>query len=85
MTEVVHYAADRAIATVTLDSPTNRNALSAQLVGELSDRLAAASADTSVRAVVLSHTGSVFCAGAECSLGRRAERRSWRLVRSKKS
>jgi enoyl-CoA hydratase len=65
VTEVVHYAADRGIATVTLDSPTNRNALSAQLVGELSDRLAAAAADTSVRAVVLSHTGSVFCAGAD--------------------
>lgn len=65
MTEVVHYAADRAIATVTLDSPTNRNALSARLVGELRERLAAATADPSVRAVVLSHTGSVFCAGAD--------------------
>jgi enoyl-CoA hydratase len=64
-TEVVHYAADRAIATVTLDSPTNRNALSAQLVGELRDRLDAAASDPSVRGIVLSHTGSVFCAGAD--------------------
>jgi enoyl-CoA hydratase/carnithine racemase len=65
VTEVVHYAADRAIATVTLDSPTNRNALSAQVADELSERLASAAGDASVRAVVLSHTGSVFCAGAD--------------------
>jgi enoyl-CoA hydratase len=56
---------DRAIATITLDSPANRNALSAQLVSELSAHLAAAAADSAVRAVVLTHTGSVFCAGAD--------------------
>jgi enoyl-CoA hydratase len=63
--ELVHYDVDRAIATVTLDSPANRNALSAQLVGELSAHLAAAAADEVVRAVVLTHTGTVFCAGAD--------------------
>lgn len=63
--ELVHYAVDRAVATVTLDSPANRNALSAQLVDELSAALAAAAADDAVRAVVLSHTGTVFCAGAD--------------------
>jgi enoyl-CoA hydratase len=61
----VHYAVDRTIATVTLDSPSNRNALSAELVGELSAHLAAAAADEAVRAVVLTHTGTVFCAGAD--------------------
>src|SRR3954453_3882678 len=65
MTDLVHYSVDRAIATVTLDSPSNRNALSAQLVGELSAHLAAAAADEAVRAVVLTHTGTVFCAGAD--------------------
>jgi len=65
MSEVVHYELDRAIATVTLDSPANRNALSAQLVGELSAHLDAAAQDDAVRAVVLTHTGSVFCAGAD--------------------
>jgi enoyl-CoA hydratase len=63
--EVVHYAVERAIATITLDSPTNRNALSAQLVTELSAHLATAAADDRVRAVVLTHTGTVFCAGAD--------------------
>lgn len=61
----VHYALDRAIATITLDSPQNRNALSAALVGELSLHLQTAADDDSVRAVVLTHTGSVFCAGAD--------------------
>ena len=65
MGELVHYAVDSAIATVTLDSPANRNALSAQLVGELSDHLATAGADVGVRAVVLTHTGTTFCAGAD--------------------
>jgi enoyl-CoA hydratase len=64
MTEVVHYEVDRAIATITLDSPENRNALSAQLVGELGAHLDAAAADPGIRAVVLTHTGSTFCAGA---------------------
>ncbi|HKC29591.1 MAG TPA: enoyl-CoA hydratase family protein [Jatrophihabitans sp.] len=65
MAERVHYDVERAIATLTLDSPDNRNALSAQLVTELGDHLAAAAADDDVRAVVLGHTGSVFCAGAD--------------------
>jgi enoyl-CoA hydratase len=63
--EVVHYEVERAIATITLDSPANRNALSTRLVGELTAHLAAAAADGDVRAVVLTHTGTVFCAGAD--------------------
>jgi enoyl-CoA hydratase len=62
---LVQYAAERAIATVTLDSPANRNALSTQLVGELIAHLTTAAADDAVRAVVLTHTGTVFCAGAD--------------------
>jgi enoyl-CoA hydratase len=65
MTELVHYAVDRAIATITLDSPANRNALSAQLVAEVTEHLQSAAGDDTVRAVVLTHTGRVFCAGAD--------------------
>ena len=64
-TELVHYRADRAIATIALDSPGNRNALSAGLVGALVAHLEAAAADAEVRAVVLTHEGSTFCAGAD--------------------
>ena len=63
--ELVHYSVDRGIARVELDSPHNRNALSRQLCAELDDRLATAAGDEAVRAVELTHTGSVFCAGAD--------------------
>ncbi|MFD8058318.1 enoyl-CoA hydratase family protein [Streptomyces cyaneofuscatus] len=62
---LIARAWDRGIATLTLDSPANRNALSAALVGEAREALAAAAADDTVRAVVLTHTGSTFCAGAD--------------------
>nr|WP_189186229.1 enoyl-CoA hydratase family protein [Streptomyces albiflavescens] len=62
---VVHMARDRAITTLTLDSPGNRNALSAVLVGELADALTRCGKDGDVRAIVLTHTGNTFCAGAD--------------------
>jgi len=65
MTELVRYEAGGEVATVTLDSPHNRNALSVQLMTELSARLGQAGADRGVRAVVLTHTGRVFCSGAD--------------------
>jgi enoyl-CoA hydratase len=65
MTELVRYDAGRDVATITLDSPRNRNALSARLVSELSARLAEAGTEPGTRAVVLTHTGRVFCAGAD--------------------
>jgi enoyl-CoA hydratase/carnithine racemase len=52
-------------ATITLDSPANRNALSKRLVTELRDHLDAADAETGVRCIVLTHTGSTFSAGAD--------------------
>ncbi|WP_351227020.1 enoyl-CoA hydratase family protein [Streptomyces sp. NPDC002133] len=62
---LIGTACERGIATLTLDSPANRNALSARLVGELADALTACSKDPSVRAIVLTHTGSTFSAGAD--------------------
>ncbi|WP_327008756.1 enoyl-CoA hydratase-related protein [Dactylosporangium sp. NBC_01737] len=53
------------VATVTLDSPSNRNALSTALIEELLAALAAAAQDDAVRVVVLTHTGPVFCSGAD--------------------
>lgn len=50
---------------MTLDSPDNRNALSAQLVAELLLRLRTAGAADEVRVIVLTHTGTTFCAGAD--------------------
>ncbi|MEU0190016.1 enoyl-CoA hydratase family protein [Streptomyces afghaniensis] len=55
----------RAVHTLSLDSPHNRNALSAALVAELAEALTDAGQDTGVRAVVLTHTGNTFSAGAD--------------------
>ena len=65
MTELVHLEVGRGIATITLDSPHNRNALSAQLRQELAGHLDAAFANDGVRALVLTHTGTVFCSGMD--------------------
>lgn len=62
---LVRLSVDRAIATITLDSPRNRNALSARLRSELSKALSDAMADDEVRGVVLTGSGPVFCAGAD--------------------
>ncbi|WP_019057307.1 enoyl-CoA hydratase family protein [Streptomyces prunicolor] len=55
----------RGIETLSLDSPDTRNALSASLVSELADALTECGKDADVRAVVLTHTGNTFCAGAD--------------------
>jgi enoyl-CoA hydratase len=55
----------RAVETLTLDSPHHRNALSTALVGELADTLTDCAKDSDVRAIVLTHTGNTFCAGAD--------------------
>ncbi|MEU5661115.1 enoyl-CoA hydratase family protein [Streptomyces longwoodensis] len=55
----------RGVETLALDSPDNRNALSAALVAELAEALADCADDPGVRAVVLTHTGGTFSAGAD--------------------
>ncbi|MCW2768285.1 MAG: Enoyl-CoA hydratase [Nocardioides sp.] len=64
-TELVHYEVAGRLATLTLDSPHNRNALSRQLVTELFAHLEAASSDPDVKVVLIRATGRVFCSGAD--------------------
>ncbi|WP_300008979.1 enoyl-CoA hydratase-related protein [Pseudonocardia sp.] len=72
MTELVHLDIAAGVATITLDSPANRNALSAQLRHELRAHLDTALADDAARVVVLTHTGRVFCAGMDLKEARAA-------------
>ncbi|MGY2877096.1 enoyl-CoA hydratase/carnithine racemase [Marmoricola sp. URHA0025 HA25] len=65
MTELVHYGVADGVATITLDSPHNRNALSRQLVGELFERLDRAAGDDQAKVVVLRSAERVFCSGAD--------------------
>jgi enoyl-CoA hydratase len=52
------------VATITLDSPANRNALSRELLTDLHTALDR-SEQPDVRVIVLAHTPPVFCAGAD--------------------
>ena len=52
------------VATITLDSPANRNALSRELLADLHAALDRAE-QPDVRVIVLAHTPPVFCAGAD--------------------
>jgi methylglutaconyl-CoA hydratase len=72
VTELVHLDVADGVATITLDSPANRNALSAQLRRELLAHLDTAIADADVRVIVLAHTGRVFCSGMDLKESRGA-------------
>lgn len=62
---VVQVERQDGVARLLLDSPANRNALSAQLRAELYTALREAIADDRVRSIVLGHNGTVFCSGAD--------------------
>lgn len=62
---LVRVETGHGVATLTLDSPHNRNALSTPLMTELLTALAAAVEDDTVRVIVISHTGPVFCSGVD--------------------
>jgi methylglutaconyl-CoA hydratase len=67
----VRYAVTSGVATLTMDAPHNRNALTPALINGLGDGLARATGDRTVRVVVLTHTGPAFCAGADLSAAAR--------------
>ena len=67
MTELVHFGLTDGVATITLDSPHNRNALSRQLLTELFDALDRAEEDPDARVVLIRSADRVFCSGADLS------------------
>jgi len=70
--ELVHLDVSGGIGTITLDSPANRNALSRQLFADLFRQVNAALADSGVRVLVLTGSGTVFCSGADLKEQREA-------------
>ena len=55
----------KGIATLTLDRPEKHNALSAEMIAEITDAAIKLSNDTSIRALILSGNGKSFCAGGD--------------------
>lgn len=65
MSVAVRYDVVGPVASLTLDSPHNRNALSGRLVAGLINGLRAAEGDRGVRVVVIRGEGPSFCSGAD--------------------
>ncbi len=76
--EATKYEVRKRAAWIRLDSPENRNALSATMVKELRAHLRAASEDPNVRAIVLTGNGPAFCAGADLKSGGDVSKRARR-------
>ena len=56
---------DKDIALLTINRPEKRNALSPELVDELSEQLTDINNNSAIKAVVITGSGSAFCAGAD--------------------
>jgi enoyl-CoA hydratase len=69
MPDAVRYEARDQIGVITLDRPDNRNSMTSELLDAFARASAAARADGSIRALVVTGTGSCFSAGADFKAG----------------
>jgi len=67
--EHTKYEVTNGVALLTLNRPDRMNAFTGRMMEEVIDRLATASRDDAVRAVVITGAGSAFCAGADLGGG----------------
>jgi len=58
---------DQGVATITINRPERRNAVTQEVLGELLNALNQASDDVTVRAIVLTGAGKDFCSGQDLS------------------
>lgn len=65
MTDAALYEVSGGVATITLNRPDNKNALSVDLVNAIGDHFDAAQNDDAVRAITFTNVGNTFCAGAD--------------------
>ena len=65
VTELVRYEVEAGVARITLNRPEAQNALTWPMRNRVGDLFEAASADLSVRSVLITGTGKGFCTGAD--------------------
>jgi len=65
VTDSVLFEITDAVATITLNRPAARNALTTDMKTALLDALARAGSDPAVRSVILTGAGQAFCAGQD--------------------
>ena len=63
--QLVRYEVRNAAAVLTLERPEKRNALSRALIASLFEHVELASNDAAVRCLILTGSGSAFCAGMD--------------------
>ena len=64
---MILYSVENSVASIRLNRPEKRNALNEALIEEIKRSLERASADETVRAIVISGAGKDFCSGADLS------------------
>lgn len=67
MSDLIQTTAHDGFRVITLNRADRMNALTADLIAELVQKLTDAESDTTCRALVLTGTGRAFCAGADLS------------------
>ena len=63
----IRYEVDDGVATITIDRPEKRNAMTYAILGQFNQAIADASADDDVRVVIITGAGGAFCAGTDLS------------------
>ena len=63
--DLIRYETGNRMATITLNRPEKRNALSHELVSELKQAFQKAANEPKVKVIVLKAEGNTFCAGAD--------------------
>ncbi len=65
MSEAARYESRDSIGVITLDRPDNRNSMTPELLDAFADASARARGDSSIRALIVTGTGSCFSSGAD--------------------
>ena len=66
-TEHIRYEVDDRVATITIDRPEKRNAMTYAVLRDFEAAIARASEDDDARAVIVTGAGGAFCAGTDLS------------------
>lgn len=67
MTDHIRYELDDGVATITIDRPEKRNAMTYAVLADFTDAVWRAADDEAARVVVITGAGGAFCAGTDLS------------------
>ncbi len=65
--QLIEFSVEAGVATIALNRPDRRNAMSDDMRSEFVNALQAVTSDNAVQALVLTGRGSAFCAGGDIS------------------